>query len=235
MKTLTSSNLSNSSLLLAPIVLTAVFSSVEPVKAASLNGQFHLDGGVTYGSPPVVSKVTLSKNQLIFSPDPTPVKVSLTTGSFTPFNSASIKDILSFNAPFTAQNPFLDFGYITPVPGVTGYGSGDSTITDGLQTFTLSQASYALKQSGANVSIDVALWGNFLIGGNSAGGAGNLTFQTNNTTVAAVQSLLDNGGSLNASFSGALFTTVPEPLTILGTAVAAGLGFTMKRRQKNCA
>jgi hypothetical protein len=234
MKVLVRLNLFTQSLLVVPIALTAIAASSQSAQAGALTGSFHLDGGYTVGGNPDSSIVTLSKNQLIFTPDPTPVALSLQTGDFAPFNSASIKDILSFGTTFVAENPFLDFGYID-IPGTLGLGlPGEGSITDGVETFTLSKAKYELKQSGANVAIDVALWGDFLIGGVSSKGAGNLSFQTNNTTVAAVQSLLDNGGSLDASFSGALFTAadVPESspvLSLLGLGVV-GAGAVLRKR-----
>lgn len=220
-------------------VITIALSTTS-VNAASMN-QFQLSGGRLF--PGGISTVTLNSEtltlpELDFNPEPTPTGITSNTGIFAGFDTASIKDIISFGPPTIANNPFIDFG--NSDFGVPSLSTPDnSTINDATETFHLETASYSLKQSGSNVSIDVALFGFFDIGGEIYDGAGNLTFQTNNTTVAEVEQLLADGDSLiNMTFSGALFTAttgtttavVPEPLTILGLGTALGFGGFFKRK-----
>lgn len=220
--------------------VTTIALSVTSANAASLN-QFQLSSGVLL--PGGISTVTLNSEaltlpELDFNPEPTPIGITSNTGIFAGFDTASIEDIISFGPPTNANNPFIDFGNSgLLVPGVST--PFNSSIDDDTEIFHLNEASYSLKQSGFNVSIDVALFGFFYIGGEMYDGAGNLTFQTNNTTVAEVEQLLLDGGSLsNMTFSGALFTAttgtttgmVPEPLTILGAGAALGFGGFFKRK-----
>ncbi|MDJ0845921.1 PEP-CTERM sorting domain-containing protein [Crocosphaera sp.] len=223
--------------------LTTIALSATSANAASMN-QFQLSGGVLL--PGGTSTVTLNSEALVlpeldFNPEPTPVGVTSNTGIFAGFDTASIEDIISFGPPTVANNPFIDFGHSDlGVPSVSTL--FNSSIDDDTEIFHLNQASYSLKQSGLNVSIYVALFGFFDIGGELYDGAGNLTFQTNNTTVAEIEQLLADGGSLtNMTFSGALFTAttpttvtttsvVPEPLTIFGAGAALGFGGFFKRK-----
>ncbi|MEO0540163.1 MAG: PEP-CTERM sorting domain-containing protein [Cyanobacteria bacterium P01_A01_bin.105] len=208
---------------------------------ASGFGQFQLGGGVLL--PGGVSTVDLNSPlsaapELDFSPEPTPISIVSSSGIFTGFDTASIEDIISFGPPVTVDNPFIDFG-------VSDFGAGgvstpgNASLSDGVDTFELNEASYTLAQSGANVAIDVSLWGDFIIGGATYQGAGNLTFQTNNTSVAAVESLLASGGSLEGmTFSGALFTadaSVPEPSSVLSLLAIGGAAVGSKLKKKAAA
>ncbi|MFN6569116.1 PEP-CTERM sorting domain-containing protein [Dendronalium sp. ChiSLP03b] len=219
-----------------PLSVTGIFTFANSAQATSFTGEFQLNGGFT-SSPPIeeTSLVELSAKSLIFSPQPvTPVALSAQTGSFTSFNSANIGNVISFS-PLSADNPFIDFGK-TLLPGIIQSSSDTASITDGINTFALKSANYALKQSGANVAIDVALYGLFnSADGTKSQGAGNLSFQVNDVKVANVQSILNSGGSVkNLAFAGALFTTtsVPEPTTILGLGIL-GVALAISRRHKN--
>jgi hypothetical protein len=219
-----------------PVAAASVFTSVGAAQAAALTGEFNFQGGVT-ANPFANSLVTLTSDGLTFTPQPiTPIGVSTSSpqqgGSFTAFNSANIGNIISF-ANDIADNPFLDFGNLS-LPGVILPSESTASITDNLNTFTLTSAKYDLKTSGANVAVDVELWGFFTSAtGEITKGAGNLTFQVNNTTVNAANTTLANGGSLaNLTFSGGAFTTsVPEPTTMLGLGLV-GAGMLVSRRRK---
>ncbi|MGD1717808.1 PEP-CTERM sorting domain-containing protein [Dapis sp. BLCC M172] len=149
---------------------------------------------------------------------------------------------LSVLAQLKQVDSFLDFGYLEvdilggETPGtVYSHLTDDSSLTDGLNVFNLTQANYTLSQSGANVAIDVALWGEFVSEtGEVTDGAGNLTFQINDTTVADIEAKLDASETVEGlTFSGGLFSDtkkVPEPTTLFGLGIVAA-GLTLTRRQ----
>ena len=180
-------------------------------------------------------------------------------GSFlSSFNSASIGNIQSFGNPLIVDDPFFDFGNLAPIPGVVGFG-GDGSIADGVNTFSLSDIFFNVTQSGANVSVDLALYGTFIDEfGNTSDGAGNITLQAANLTVEEFATVIASGGSFTSTFSGAIFdsavsdfskeglnTTLlgaagfetveagaeaaPEPTTVFGAALALGLGKSFKK------
>ncbi|MEH1924185.1 PEP-CTERM sorting domain-containing protein [Nostoc sp.] len=226
-----------------PLAAAGFFTSAGSAQAASLTGDFSFSGGVT-ANPFASSLVTLKKDSLTFSPDSiiadsngvksTPVSVAAQTGSFLDFNSASIRDIISFTSN-TVQNPFLDLGNLT-LPGIILPGESTASLADGSNIFTLTSSGYKITQTGANITIAVDLWGYFTSAtGEITNGAGSLSFQRNNTTVAQANSILDTaGGSLdNLTFSGSTFTTsVPEPAALLGLG-AVGAVMVMSRRRKS--
>jgi len=216
-----------------PFAVSGIFAST--ANAASFS-QFQLGGGVLI--PGGVSNVSLNENgiDLNFDPEPvTPIGITSETGIFQGFDTGNIQDIISFGPPIDVENPFIDFGnsnFDPALPGVTTL--PNYSITDGEDVFNLSDASYQISQSGANVSIDVALYGEFIIGGQTYNGAGNLTFQTNSTTVADVEAILASGGSIDdMTFSGALFSaSTPEPATLFGLGIVA-TGLVASRRKNN--
>lgn len=217
-----------------PLSVTGIFGFADSAKADSLIGDFQLSNGFTTSPSIESSLVELSATSLIFSPQPvTPISLSAQTGNFLSFNTANIGNIISFS-PLSADNPFLDFGE-TLIPGIVQSSADTASITDGINIFTLKSASYAFKQSGQNVAVDVALNGFFSSDdGTKSQGAGNLTFQINNAQVANVESIISSGGSVkNLAFSGGLFTTtsIPEPATLLGLGVVGAVMAMSRRRQ----
>ncbi|WP_071188244.1 PEP-CTERM sorting domain-containing protein [Trichormus sp. NMC-1] len=221
-----------------PIAAAGLFTSAGSAQAAALVGDFSFNGGTTV-NPFASSTVKLTKDALYFEPQPiTPVAIASQSGNFSSFNSANIGNIISFSGD-TADNPFLDFGNLT-IPGLILPAESTASLTDSLNTFTLKSSDYKVEQSGANVSINVELWGFFTSAtGEISKGAGNITFQKNNTTVLAVNTLLNNGETLTSAsgsgltFSGAAFTakSTPEPTTMLGLGLVAA-GMTVARRRK---
>ncbi|MBD2523434.1 PEP-CTERM sorting domain-containing protein [Nostoc sp. FACHB-133] len=226
-----------------PLAVAGLFTSVGSAQAAALKGEFSFNGGLTQ-NPFASSLVTLKKDSLTFTPDSiiadsngvksTPVAIAAQTGSFLGFNSASIRDIISF-ASDTVQNPFLDLGNLI-LPGIVLNGENTTSLADGSNIFTLTSSDYKITQTGANITIAVDLWGYFTSAtGEITKGAGSLSFQRNDTTVAQANAILDTtGGSLaNLTFSGSTFTTsVPEPAVLLGLG-AVGAVMVMSRRRKS--
>ncbi|MGJ5633321.1 PEP-CTERM sorting domain-containing protein [Nostoc sp. CALU 1950] len=214
-----------------PFATVGLFTSAGSAQAAALIGEIQFKGGFT--APSGGSQITFSQDALTFTPQPiTPIGIDSTTGNFSAFNSGNIGNIISFSSK-VADNPFIDFGYLT-YPGFILPGTDTSSITDGLNTFTLTSSSYKLNESGLNVGIDVALFGFFTSAtGEISNGGGNLTFQVNNTSVASLNTILTGGGSIsNLSFSGGTFATVPEPAALLGLGAVGGV-MVMSRRRKS--
>ncbi|MEH2117056.1 PEP-CTERM sorting domain-containing protein [Nostoc sp.] len=225
-----------------PLTTAGLFTSAGSAQAAALTGEFSFNGGTTV-NPFASSLVTLKKDSLTFTPDSiiadsngvksTPVGVAAQTGSFLGFNSASIRDIISF-ASDTVQNPFLDLGNLT-IPGIIMPGENTASLADGSNIFTLTSSGYQITQTGANITIAVDLRGYFTSAtGEITNGAGSLSFQRNNTTVAQANSILDtaDGSLANLTFSGSTFTTsVPEPAALLGLGAVGGV-MAMSRRRK---
>ncbi|MBD2211015.1 PEP-CTERM sorting domain-containing protein [Calothrix sp. FACHB-156] len=221
----------NATLAATAAIPLAISGSIGSAQAAALYGEFQFQGGITV-NPFATSQVSLTKDALTFNPQPiTPIGLAANTGTFTTFNTGNIGNIISFTSDI-ADNPFIDFGNLA-IPGVIQSTDDTNSITDGKNTFSLTSADYSIAQSGANVAIDVQLWGLFTSAtGEISKGAGNLTFQVNNQTVTQVNSILNSGASLNnLSFSGGAFATVPEPATLIGLG-AVGAVMAMSRRRK---
>jgi hypothetical protein len=215
-----------------PVATAGMFVSAGSAQAAALYGDFQFQGGTTI-EPFAFSQVTLTKDALTFTPQPiTPIGLGSITGNFADFNTGNIGNIISFSSNI-AENPLIDLGSV-PIPGLINPGNNTASLTDNKNTFTLTSANYSIAESGANVAIDVRLWGFFTSAtGEISNGAGNLTFQYNNKSVKEVNDILAGGGSLDKlSFSGGAFATVPEPTTLLGLG-AIGAVMAVSRRRKS--
>lgn len=197
--------------LIAMVVLagTAFTAKAAPL----LNGEFQISAART--------SLNATSDVLLFAPDGNQsVFINSATGDFTGFWDAWIFDVTSIAANLTEDtgNMFLDLGDLF---------TDSNSISDGVNTFTLDEAAaLEVKSSGSNVAIDFAFTGTFHIDGFApTDGAGNLTFQVNNSTVAAVQNALSGGGLTGVTFSGGAFTvdattnSVPTPASLV-----AGLG-----------
>jgi hypothetical protein len=195
---------------------TAFTANASPV----LQGEFQIQPGVTFSPTFAVTSVNLTTDTVDFTPD-TDANIFIVeykSGHFVSYDAARIYDVTSILTDTTSGpgNRLLDLG---------NYASIGST-SDGVDTFTLTDAlPLEVKQSGNNVAIDFAFAGIFNVQGMTADGAGNLTFQVNNSTADAVQTKLSNGTLTQMSFSGGAFTveatsnSVPTPASL-----AAGLG-----------
>ena len=222
-----------------PFALGTVFAGAEVANAVGLTG------GFSVGS--VMTTVTLSEDELSFDPNPGPVGLAVTSGSFVNFNSAAIKGPLTFDgdtgSPYTVTSfadPFLDFGNLDfPGVDVPGFGIGSGSIEDGINTFSIHKSTIDVMQMPGNPNVDilVSLYGIFEDeNGHQTKGRGDLTLQLADTNVAEVESIL-NGDSPgeSATFSAALVAEmkkVPEPATLFGLGVVTA-GLVTSRRKKN--
>jgi len=205
-----------------PLVLAGALTSAGSANAAALSGQFQFNGGFSSINFSQAGGVTFNPGLLPSS------QIILTgqTGSFAPFTSALIKSNIPnvpLNPPGPAINPFLDFSFTFPAVG-TG------------NTFTLTKVDgYDIQNNGANAAVNLAIFGFFKSStGEITQGAGNLTWQINNTNAATVKDNLAKGVVYrNLGFSGAAFTatSVPEPTTLAGLGLVAG-ALAVSRRRK---
>ncbi|HBL14786.1 MAG TPA: PEP-CTERM sorting domain-containing protein [Cyanobacteria bacterium UBA11162] len=204
------------SLAVLPLVAAGVFTNAGSASAAALVGEFQFNGGFT--------TATISSNLVDFT-EPGLIFLNLQTDSFVPFNSAFVNDLTPIGGA-AAVNPFMDLE-TAMFPGAG----------DGFNLFNVTSINpFAISQSGANVAIDLAVFGNFVSAdGMISKGAGNLTFQVNNAEAADIQALIASGGSVNAAFSGGAFAmaSVPEPTTLAGLGLVAGSLAFARNRKKN--
>ncbi|MDY7008727.1 MAG: PEP-CTERM sorting domain-containing protein [Cyanobacteriota bacterium] len=211
-------NLINSKLfagLAATVAFTGVMVNAGIANAAALIGEFQLSS---------LGSAELTQDSLTFfdllgeeGSIPLIIASNTATGSFNQFAGidTTINGSLFFD-PFESPNPFIDFG--------------------GGNQFNLKNAEIGeVIQSGENASVDVILEGIFISeNGDRSNGAGNLTLQFNDTLASTIEAQLEAGDTLEAQFSGALFSTVstPEPTALFGLGVVAtGLVASGKRKK----
>lgn len=196
--------------LTATVAFTGVMANAGIANAA-LIGEFQFSG---------LGVAEFTKDYLNFNPNPSPLFISplAATGSFQEFTgiSTTIRGPVEFD-PFSAPVPFINFG--------------------GGNTFELQEASIGeIIQSGENASLDIHLYGTFSsTDGDQNKGAGNITLQFNDILASTIEEQLEDGETLIAQFSGAMFSTTvstPEPTALFGLGVVAtGLVASRKRNK----
>ncbi|WP_414755193.1 PEP-CTERM sorting domain-containing protein [Anabaena sp. CCY 9910] len=225
-----------------PVAAASISMSANSAKAAFLQGGFVLSPGtnVGFGS----SSVTLTKNSLEFFPQSiTPIAIQPLIGSFTEFNTGNIRNNISFGTPVKPDNLFIDLGSL-PISGVILPNTDTTSLTDGKNTFTLTNSTYKMIPVGNNVVVDVSLSG-FFTGDNPnaiTNSVGIISFSIGNTTITDIEEILNKGSGISGlTFSGAFFTnvcgrcgTIPEPATILGLGLVGG-AMAISLRRKNVA
>ncbi|NEP79666.1 MAG: hypothetical protein F6K39_16755, partial [Okeania sp. SIO3B3] len=194
-------NLINSKLfagLTATVAFTGVMANAGIANAAALIGEFQFS---SQGS------AELTEDSLTFfdlegneGSIPLSIAFNTATGSFNQFaGTDTMINGSVFFAPFESPNPFIDFG-------------------DGNEFSLLNARIEEVVQSGKNASVVVILEGIFTSeNGDQTDGAGNLTFQFNNTLASTIEDQLEDGEiPLTGQFSGALFATAstPEPTAL---------------------
>ncbi|MEM1169294.1 MAG: PEP-CTERM sorting domain-containing protein [Cyanobacteria bacterium P01_H01_bin.35] len=199
--------------LTAAIAFTGVTANAGIANAAALIGEFQFVG---------LGAASLTQEELNFEFNPTNLFISSTTaiGSFNQFAGmeTTITSPVVFN-PFSAPIPFIDFG--------------DNNV------FNLQEASIGeFIQSGDNTSVDIILKGTFFSAdGDQSDGSGNITIQFNDALASDIEQQVEDGETLTAQFSGALFSEetrrVPEPSAILGLGLFAGAGILSKKKLAN--
>ncbi|NES03390.1 MAG: PEP-CTERM sorting domain-containing protein [Okeania sp. SIO2F4] len=223
-----------------PFAVGALFAGTGAAEAAGLTGGFSIGSTMT--------TITLSEGELSFDPNPGPVGLAVTSGSFMDFNSAAIQGPLTFDGstgtPYTVTSfpdTFLDFGNLDfPGLDVPNFGIDDSSITDGISTFSLTKSEIHVMQAEDNPNVDilVSLYGIFEDeDGKQTKGKGDLTLQLADTNVAYVENILNGTNpSASATFSGALVgemkVATPEPTALFGLGVVA-TGLVASRRKKS--
>ena len=206
-----------------PFALGAVFAGA--AEAAGLTGRIAFNGFFT--------NITLSEGELSFNPNPGDLIASVTTGSFTQFNAATIQGPLTFDgsgdSPFevtSVTNPFLDLGTF-----------GNPDTSDGINTFALHSGSTVTvtdTTGGAEIMLDLNGWFTDEFGEQTKG-IGNITFQMAGVDAEYIEGIFDGSiDPIETTFSGEVIAEmkpVPEPTVLFGLGVVTA-GLVTSRRQK---
>ena len=211
------------SLAALPIVAAGTLVNAGVANAAALKGEFNFASWIS-------TTAILSSGKVDFDdPGSDPVQAILTVqkGNFAALNAAFLKDIVPIGSNQPTNNPLFDLESQPVFPGFMNEAG------DGKNIFNATRiGQYGFKQSGDNVAIDLGVWGDFISAtGEKTRGAGNFTFQVNNAKADDIAKLIAKGGTIETSFSGAAFTSVPEPASILGLGVVAGSLAASRRRK----
>ncbi|MBN3896897.1 MAG: PEP-CTERM sorting domain-containing protein [Nostoc sp. NOS(2021)] len=202
-----------SKLLNATLALTAAIPLATAGLFTSAGSAQAYTGGFNYSTSDrnpsdKVTLSTLSKNSVNFLPDPGAILLTDQTGDFTSNSRGFIK---SFQTnPFISPSGFIDVGAL-----------------DGIKLLSLTSLDPATFASG-NAGIDITFNFNGLFEDGSKA-TGHIVFVTQDTNA---QATYNNGGIINASFTGLAVTTVPEPAALLGLG-AVGAVMAMSRRRKS--
>ncbi|WP_392481172.1 PEP-CTERM sorting domain-containing protein [Nostoc sp. C110] len=154
------------------------------------------------------TQATLSKTSINFLPNPGAILLTNQTGDFLSNSRGFIK---SFQTnPFISPSGFIDVGTL-----------------DGIKLLSLTSLDPAVftPQNGGT-DINLGFKGLFEDGSKAEG---YITFATQDT---AAKTTYDNGGIINASFTGLAVTSVPEPAALLGLGAVVGV-MAMSRRRKS--
>ncbi|MEH2302713.1 MAG: PEP-CTERM sorting domain-containing protein [Nostoc sp.] len=191
-------------------------------QAAGFSGSFNYDPYAPRGT--TQPTVQVGSNSLEFQPQsPVDLDLALQTGTFTNFDIAGI-----FNTTSPYNNIFFDLGK---------FNDANNTSNDGKNVFVVqSLKAPTLTDSGSGVTGVVDFYGYFtddyINSTIQTLGSGHLNFSLDPLiTLTAANTALSNG-KITGTFTGAAFTTVPEPAALLGLG-AVGAVMVMSRRRKS--
>ncbi|MEQ8542056.1 MAG: PEP-CTERM sorting domain-containing protein [Coleofasciculus sp. D1-CHI-01] len=196
------------SLAVLPLAAAGMLASAGAANA--LSGDFQLTSFDTLAN--------IKQDSIDFFDDDSQVFVSAATDDFAAFSAATINDVVSISGDMV-DNPLLDLG-------VFSFPTLDPSVTDGDNVFNVTSVDGPFKFADAadGSTLSIGFFGEFVGGGKTTKGSGNLTFQVANLTAAEAEVALSDGGLNNVAFSGAFISveSVPEPATMLGLGVVAG-------------
>jgi hypothetical protein len=202
------SKLLNATLVLAaalPLATAGLFTSAGSAQAYI--GSFNYSTSDRNPSDEV-TKATVSKTSVNFLPNPGAILLTHQTGDFLSDRRGFIK---SFQTnPFVSPSAFIDVATL-----------------DGIKLLSLTSLNPAIFTSqNGGTDINLSFKGLFEDGSQAEG---YITFATQDR---AAKTTYDNGGIIDASFTGLAVTSVPEPAALLGLG-AVGAVMAMSRRRKS--
>ena len=204
-----------------PLATAGLFTSAGSAQAAEFSGSFNYDPYAPRGT--TQPTVLVGSNSLEFQPQsPVDLDLALQTGTFTNFDIAGI-----FNTTSPYNNIFFDLGK---------FNDANNTSNDGKNVFVVqSLKAPTLTDSGNGVTGVVDFYGYFtddyINSTIKTLGRGHLNFSLDPLiTLTAANTALSNG-KITGTFTGAAFTSVPEPAALLGLGAVGGV-MAMSRRRK---
>ncbi|MBN3924115.1 PEP-CTERM sorting domain-containing protein [Nostoc sp. NMS4] len=206
-----------------PLATAGLFTSAGSAQAAGFSGSFNYDPYAPRGT--TQPTVQVGSNSLAFKPQ-SPVELDLAeqTGTFIGFDIAGI-----YNATLPYDNIFFDLGK---------FNDANNTSNDGKNVFVLESLDAPILSSNNGVTGVVNFKGYFTdtIGSlTKTAGKGHLNFSLNPLVkLADANTALSNGKKITGTFTGAAFTSVPEPAALLGLG-AVGAVMAISRRRKSFA
>jgi hypothetical protein len=212
---------------LIPTIAAGVIAAVSSVSSYAVTSTAQLSGvDVAYMTSTSMSFSNNTTCDLYCAPEDVDVSLSGQTGIFFGQSVAKMNDILAFDPNFSIVNPFLDFG--SAATGLAG-------LTDGVDVFQASSASYTVANANFGSTITVVLDGTFewttgFTSLTSIGGDVTMTLQSE-LSKAGFESAIANGTVGPLALSAVTMTTaVPEPsaAALLGLGLA---GLVLGRRR----